>query len=522
MLPVDSLPHQMFLGFVLAGMGGGAMSSLSFGRRSLPIFVSAAIVPYALTLFWIGGRFQVVMGTMALLFTFALITGARRYNATVVETLRLRYTNETLICDLQQQAKSLASLNARLRTEVERTAEAKEQERRAKLEAERASLAKSQFLANMSHEIRTPMNGVLGMTDVLLRTPLAGRQLEIAQTIRSSGKALLEILNDVLDLSRIEAGRIDLRIAPFDVARMVRDAADLFREQAAEKGVALDVTVDQDCLWTLAGDQVRLRQIVLNLVGNAVKFTEQGRIVVTLESAGERDGLRDVRISVQDSGVGIAPEAMQRVFQPFEQADGSITRRFGGTGLGLSISRQLSELMGGQIALTSTLGKGTTATLALRLAPAAAPAPPPADASQSRPLVGTRVLLAEENPVNRLIAIEYLQEFGCAVDVVECGRSALAAAESTVYNVILMDCQLPELDGLALTKRIRAFEHAHGRRRVPIVALTAQAYPEYRASCLEAGMDEHLAKPYEQDDLATCIVNVLRRAAERQPPALVA
>ena len=379
-------------------------------------------------------------------------------------------------------------------------------EREARETAQAANRAKTEFLATMSHEIRTPLNGVLGMAQVMEVDELTATQRGRIDVIRRSGEALLLILNDILDLSKIEAGRLELETAPFDIASVTNAATATFIEAARAKGIAFDCDIDDAALGQYVGDAARLRQVLANLVSNAIKFTDAGSVRLRVKCA--ESGLR---LIVTDTGVGIAPDRVDKVFEKFVQADSSTTRRFGGTGLGLAISREIVEAMGGTISIESVIGEGSTFSVDLPLArsrdPELSPAHATARTADDRAVTGAglRILAAEDNETNQLVLRTILHQLGLEPTIVATGREAVDAWKRQDWDLVLMDIQMPEMDGPTAARRIRALEQEGGHGRTPIIALTANAMRHQVEAYLAAGMDGFVAKPIVISDLMAAV-----------------
>lgn len=427
-------------------------------------------------------------------------------------TKALQEANARLECDVALRTAELSDRNAQLERLVDEL-------RRAKEAADSANHAKSQFLARMSHEIRTPMNGILGMTELLLTTSLTKQQQHFTDTIMQSGRSLLSVINDILDFSRIEAGKSELHPDDFNLREAVENIVNLLSDSASRKHIGLRCVLADDLPTIVHGDCGRLRQMLINLVGNAIKFTERGEVVIHARQAKPVPGGAELTFEIVDSGIGIPLEAQRRIFDPFDQADASMTRRFGGTGLGLAIVNEIAKMMGGQVWVRSEPGKGSTFGFSVQFVddrkqgdPAAmvndgagTRQPTPSESGVASPL---SILLAEDDPVNREVILGMLEYCGYQADVVENGRDAVDMLAAMAYDIVLMDCQMPELDGYSATAEIRrkSADWANGRGPI-IIALTAHATQGDRQICLSAGMDDYLSKPVRMEDLSAMLLS---------------
>ncbi len=391
-------------------------------------------------------------------------------------------------------------------------AEALLEAKNAREAAENANKSKGYFLANMSHEIRTPMNAIIGIAEMLDSEGLTREeQKKYNQIIVKSAESLLTIINDILDLSKIEAGRMEMEKHNIDLGQIVRDTVEIFNITTANRSIIITSYIDRKIPQRLLGDAVRIRQILTNLIGNSIKFTKQGEIEITAKYFGKKNNINTIELCVRDTGLGIAEDKLDTVFESFKQADSSTTRKYGGTGLGLSIVKSLVELMNGSIKVESKIGVGSKFSVLLPLADAleeAAELKSP-EPNELRSMESLHLLVAEDNKINREVIGLHLKKLGCQFDIVENGRQAVEKYSMGNYDALLMDVQMPDMDGLEATEIIRSMEEGTGKR-VPIVALTASSMKEDIQKCLDAGMDDHISKPFKADKLKNALAQIIK------------
>ena len=446
------------------------------------------------------------------------------------ERLRDREENIALLVSMNEDTEEA---RAQLELTNRQLKEASEQAKQLALEAQSANIAKSEFLANMSHEIRTPMNGILGLSTLMLDAGLSEEQHELAATIRKSGKSLLDIVNDILDFSKIEAGHLQLELLDFNLKSVLDDLYHILAVQAQRKGVLLSFHINSEVPLALCADIGRIRQILTNLIGNAVKFTDKGEVKLKVSLDAESEQQVQLRFVVNDSGIGIEPEQLAHIFEAFRQLDASTTRKYGGTGLGLTICHKLVEVMGGEISAESETGVGSTFSFSIPIEKQCTRSGQTSfefSKMEKRPnfddemndtrdelvrariqikdLTQTpRILLVEDNRVNQTVAIRLLRKLGCEAETVSDGQDALTKLAVSDFDLVLMDIQMPVMDGLEATAAMRKVEQEEDRPRTPVIAMTAHALEGDRERCIKGGMDGYITKPIHIHELTDVILN---------------
>ncbi len=502
------LPHdvelQLFVCACLMGVVSAAVAVLAPLRHAFVWFTAPLLLPAAIAQFLQGGN-QIYIGIGLLVFMGAMFGVGHRYHVSVTKMLMLVFENEELADRLAAENQRVAHANDRLQEQIDERIRVEESLQAAKVEADQANRAKSQFLANVSHEVRTPLNAIMGMTELLRRTELDAKQSKYTETTYRASERLLGIINDILDFARIEAGRLRLQIGPFEPRQWAAEVIELMSEQTAAKQLTLTYSVAPDVPQRIQGDAARLRQVLTNLVSNAVKFTQMGGVNIALRVDRGMQDKPTLRCEVSDTGIGISADAQDKLFQPFSQVDDSTSRRFGGAGLGLAISKELIEAMQGELGVESRSGSGSTFWFCIPLD--AIEPQQSLDAplnARSTPELSARILVAEDTDLSRELIVDMLTLAGCKVCAVESGKKALQRLDEESFDVVLMDWHMPELDGLTAIRLLREKAPA-SQRRIPIIALTASAMPGDRETCLAAGADDYLSKPFTYEALLAIV-----------------
>lgn len=506
MFPFNEL-HQIVLAFILVGVSasGVAYSSVAWVYYG---YVGCVLLPLMIRLFYLGGEVYYALSAMTGFFLGVMIMAVHRMYKSSVAELELSYKNEVLISDLTKASSYLESLNENLKNEIQHGKLIEAELQKAKDNAESMSQAKGEFLANMSHEIRTPMNGVIGTLQLLEDTNLNKEQKEFVEIAHKSADALLAILNDILDLSKIEAGKLNFEHIAFDLKQIIKDIITLYSLKSEQKGVSIVMQLDESSPDYLMGDPTRLRQVIVNLVSNALKFTEQGEVKISVEVISSNTDDVDLKIAVSDTGIGIPQQALKTLFNAFTQADGSTTRKYGGTGLGLAIVSQLVDMMDGTLGVDSIEGDGSSFWFSARF-PRTKERPEVVSeqAADKGPVQWhAKILLVEDNPINQMVAQKMLEKVGVKPQLANNGLEALTLLKEQAFDLVLMDCQMPEMDGFDATREIRKLGiKAKNKKVLPVVAMTANVMSGDRERCMDVGMDDYIGKPVQREQLESVL-----------------
>ncbi len=502
LFPVD-LVEQLVLTFVIAGIAIGAIPVLASLLKLYSLYLIFILMPAIAHFAIMGDRYLIVALAIAGYLGIMLMTGVL-INRGIMAALDTRFNNELLIKFMSEARNLSDDQNEKLAAEIEQRKRVEKELQKSRQSAEAASKAKSEFLANMSHEIRTPMNGILGTLQLLQSSKLDVEQSSYVSIAYNSGEALLSILNDILDFSKIEAGKLELEFIPFDMKNLINELAVLLKQRANEKKTRLKLDIDPQLPAVIKGDSVRIRQILSNLMTNAIKFTEQGTVTIKIIVLEKTDKIVRLRMEVNDTGIGIAEVAQKKLFNSFTQADGTTTRKYGGTGLGLAIVRQLVTMMRGRLGIESEEGAGSSfwAEISFEIPDKKILEDKKSAAVEVDKNLQGHVLLVEDNPVNQIVAKKMLEKMGLSFEVVNNGEEAInRLKQEHAFNLVLMDCQMPVMDGYAATGALRELEKETSMERLTVVAMTANAMEGDKEKCLAAGMDDYVAKPVKQQAL---------------------